>query len=68
MQFLFVYSLLLNNFSLYVSTLLFFLLGQGHLETRSDGGDCDVDTTEVRTGKLRSTKSHQQKKYLQGCV
>lgn len=36
------------------STLL--SAGQGHLETRSDGGDCNVDTTEAAgTGGLEST-------------
>lgn len=30
-------------------------VGQGHLETRSDGGDCNVDTTEAfGTGRLKS--------------
>ena len=30
-------------------------VGQGHLETRGDGGDCDVDTTEaIGTGRLKS--------------
>lgn len=30
-------------------------VGEGHLETRSDGGDCNVDTTEaVGTGGLKS--------------
>ena len=32
--------------------------GQGHLETRSDGGDCNVDATEAAgTGGLDSPNS-----------
>lgn len=32
------------------------LIGKGHLEARSDGGDCHVDTTKAAgTEKLKST-------------
>lgn len=41
---------------MYNSLLYVVSAGQGHLETRSDGGDCNVDATEaVGTGRLKST-------------
>lgn len=47
-RFLSVYAI--SNSPLHVVSV-----GQGHLETRSDGGDCNVDTTEaVGTGRLKS--------------
>lgn len=47
---------------IYYSLLYAHWVGQGHLETRSDGGDCDVDATEaVGTGRLKSTaRGHNQ--------
>lgn len=47
---------LFSMWVIYNSLLYADSVGQGHPETRSDGGDCNVDSTEtVGTGRLKRT-------------
>lgn len=56
---------------MYVVMLLIYVVsvGEGHLKTRGDGGDCNVDATEaLGTGGLKSPKPcHKSKSHQASC-